>query len=212
MALSVGRPWWVTSSGMRVVAPVESGEASDPDVAVLRRMTAGDEDALAVLWSRHAGSLLSYLIGVLPDRGMAEEVVQDTMLAAWRGAGRFREDSSVRTWLFAIGRRQAMQRLRRRGELSATATDDGGLLAWPALEPGPEATMIARSELHAVSRAVHGLSLIHREVLHLVFAQGLSMQEAAQVLGVPVGTVKSRLSNARRLLAASVAQSGLERP
>lgn len=173
---------------------------------MVRAMADGDEGALAQLWAEHAAALLSYLHGLTKDRFLAEELLQDSLLAAWRGAARFRADSSVRTWLFGIGRRQAVQRLGRSRGLSRAVVDDSGLAGLPAAEPGPEAVILARSDVAAVRVAMGELSAVHREVLELVFAHGLSVVETARVLGVPDGTVKSRLSNARRSLAAAISR------
>lgn len=176
----------------------------DGDEALLRGVADGDPDALAALYRRHGAWLLAYLTGLTGDHGLAEELVQDTLVAAWRAAGGFRGEASVRTWLFVIGRRQAAGRRRKLGiELAA----GGGVLTeQQSTEPGPEAVVLARADLERVRAAVPGLSALHREVLHLVFVQGLSLQEAAMVTGVPVGTVKSRLSNARRALADALRQ------
>lgn len=185
--------------------PTAGGAGGDCDAALVQAMADGDEDALAELWSRHAASLLAYLHGLIGDRDLAEELVQDTLFAAWRGAARFRGDSNVRTWLFAIGRRQAMQRLRRAHEAGQARADEVKLAELPAAEPGPEVVALARAEVSTVGVAIGGLSAVHREVLQLIFTHGLSAREAARVLGVPTGTVKSRLSNARRALAAVLA-------
>lgn len=198
----------VAGQGSRARA---GGSESDSDGGLVRAMADGEEDALARLWSRHASSLLSYLYGLTGDRDVAEEVVQDTLLAAWRGAARFRGASSVRTWLFAIGRRQALQRLGRDRDVNQVHVDDNRLEALPALEPGPEAVALARADVSAVGVAIGSLSLVHREVLNLIFTHGLSVRDAAQVLGVPVGTIKSRLSNARRALAAVLGEAEEER-
>lgn len=193
-------------AGEQTAPQPETSQASG-EAALVRAMADGDEGALAGLWAEHAAALLSYLHGLTGDRFLAEELLQDSLLAAWRGAAGFRADSSVRTWLFGIGRRQAVQRLGRSRGLPRAVIDDSGLAGLPTAEPGPEAVMLARSDVAAVRVAIGELSAVHREVLELVFAHGLSVQEAARVLGVPDGTVKSRLSNARRSLAAAVSRS-----
>jgi RNA polymerase sigma-70 factor (ECF subfamily) len=169
-------------------------------------MARGEQDALASLYGRHGAALTAYLASLVRDPDLAEEVVQDALLAAWRGAGRFRGDSAVRTWLFAIARRQAVGR-RRRGMVLDTVADDEVLAQQASDLPGPEAVVLARAELGAVQAAVLRLSPAHREVLHLVFVECLSLQECALVTGVPVGTIKSRLSYARRALTQILARS-----
>jgi RNA polymerase sigma-70 factor (ECF subfamily) len=175
------------------------GRASGEDRALLRRISRGDERALEDLYARHGGALFGYLLLLSPgDRGLAEEVLQDTLVAAWRGAGGFRGASSAKTWLFGIGRRRMRDASRRRG---LPPLDGEGLLeALPAREPGPEEAL-SRSESGAeLERCIGQLSQPQREALALVFFHELTYAEAAEVLGVPVGTVKSRLSNAKRAL------------
>jgi len=174
------------------------GGAGDEDRALLRRISRGDERALEDLYARHGGALFGYLLLLSSDRGLAEEVLQDTLVAAWRGAGRFRGGSSVKTWLFGIGRRRMRDAQRKRG---LPSFDGEGLLeALPAREPGPEEAL-SRSESGAeLEQCIERLSEPNREALALVFFHELSYAEAAEVLGVPIGTVKSRLSNAKRAL------------
>jgi RNA polymerase sigma-70 factor (ECF subfamily) len=131
------------------------------------------------------------------DRGLAEEILQDSFVAAWRGAARFEGRSSVKTWLFGIARRQAHNVLRRR---NITFTDDATLDLTPSDEPEPETTALINADRQAVTAAIEQLSPMHREVLVLAFVHELPYGEMAELLEVPVGTIKSRLSNAKRLL------------
>lgn len=170
----------------------------DTDRPLLARVAAGDQRALEELYARHGQALLAYAEGLLADRGRAEEALQDTFLAAWRHAATFEGRSAVRTWLFGICRRQALARLRGRAPARAVA-EVGGDLAAP--EPGPETVALARADVRAVAAALPTLSPALREVLDLAFGAGLAHREIAAVLGVPVGTVKSRLFQARAQLA-----------
>ena len=92
---------------------VSRDEACD-DVQLLRRIGRGDEDAMAAFYREHGRVVLSQVLLVAGERVLAEEIVQDTMLAVWRGAGSFRGESSVRSWVIAIARRQTRDRLRGR--------------------------------------------------------------------------------------------------
>ncbi len=112
-------------------------------------------------------------------------------------AASFRGESSVRSWLIAIARRQARDRRRRR---RIAAVGDEALAGQPSAEPGPEQVALDRAEVGEVAVAIRLLAPPHREVLGLVFGAGLSLREAAGVLGIPVGAVKSRLSAARTAL------------
>src|ERR1700735_597323 len=107
----------VTSAALLAVGRGGAGERAEPgdsDADLLRRVAGGDQQALAELYRRHGRIVLAQIDLVAADRAFSEEVLQDTMLAAWRGAASFRGDSSVRSWLIAIARRPARDRRRRR--------------------------------------------------------------------------------------------------
>lgn len=171
--------------------------ASDEDL--VQRIAVGDLSALSALYERHRGPLFGYLCLFTRDHGLIEELVQDTILAAWTGADRFAGRSSVRSWLFAIARRRAADVLRRKS-LPVVGEEELGTLPDP--DPGPEGWALNQATQAQLATAVARVSAVHREVLVLIFVHELSYPESAEVLGVPVGTVKSRLSNAKRALRA----------
>ena len=186
---------------------VSRDEACD-DLQLLRRIGRGDEDAMAAFYREHGRIVLAQVLLVAGDRVLAEEIVQDTMLAVWRGAGSFRGESSVRSWVIAIARRQTRDRLRGR---RLRVVDDTYLADQPSSGPGPEVTALDRAELAEVTVAIRGLALSHRELLGLVFGSGLSLPEVAGVLEIPVGTVKSRLTAARTALSRTLNEKGQNR-
>jgi len=167
------------------------------DAGLLRRIGQGDEDAMAAFYREHGRVVFAQVLLVTGERVLAEEIVQDTMLAVWRGAASFRGESSVRSWVIAIARRQTRDRLRGR---ALRVVDDAFLADQPSSNPGPEVMALDRAKLAEVKGAIQGLASAHRELLGLVFGSGLSLREAADVLEIPVGTVKSRLSAARTAL------------
>jgi RNA polymerase sigma-70 factor (ECF subfamily) len=167
------------------------------DTELLRRIGKSDEDAMAAFYREHGKVVLAQVLLVTGERALAEEIVQDTMLAVWRGAASFRGESSVRSWVIAIARRQTRDRLR--GQ-RLRVVDDAFLADLPGANPGPEVMALDRAELAEVRGAIQGLASAHRELLGLVFGSGLSLPEVAGVLEIPVGTVKSRLSAARTAL------------
>jgi RNA polymerase sigma-70 factor (ECF subfamily) len=175
------------------------------DAELLRRISKGDEDAMALFYREHGRVVLAQVLLVTGERVLAEEIVQDTMLAVWRGAASFRGESSVRSWVIAIARRQTRDRLRGR---RLRVVDDAFLADQPASDPGPEVMALDRAELAEVRRAIQGLASAHRELLGLVFGSGLSLPEVAGVLEIPVGTVKSRLSAARTALNGMLNEKG----
>jgi RNA polymerase sigma-70 factor (ECF subfamily) len=179
------------------------------DAALLRRVAGGDRDALGALYRRHAHVVLAQIRLAVGEPGLSEEILQDTMLAVWRGAGSFRGVSQVRSWIIAIALRQARDRLRRRRV--AVVADESVLSRQAAADPGPEAQVLERAELAVVAEAIRSLRPGHREVLGLVFGADLTLAGAAEVLGVPVGTVKSRLAAARTALARALGGKGVGR-
>ncbi|HOG46893.1 MAG TPA: sigma-70 family RNA polymerase sigma factor [Anaerolineae bacterium] len=177
----------------------------DPDSALIRSMAAGDEGALRALYAVYGRRLYAYAYRLTGSEPVAEEVVQDSLLAAWQGAARFRGDSRAATWLLGIVHHQALNAVRRKrlpadGLEQAAAVADG--------DACPESHTEAGERSRALRAALGRLSREHRAALELVFYQGLSLAEAAEVLGCPVGTVKSRLSYAKANLQEILTRDG----
>ena len=185
-----------------------SRDGACDDVQLLRRIGQGDEDAMAAFYREHGRVVLGQVLLVAGERVLAEEILQDTMLAVWRGASSFRGESSVRSWVIAIARRQTRDRLRSR---RLRVVDDAFLADQPSSGPGPEVTALDRANLAEVTGAIRELAPAHREVLGLVFGSGLSLPEVADVLEIPVGTVKSRLAAARTALSRILSEKGQNR-
>jgi RNA polymerase sigma factor (sigma-70 family) len=176
------------------------------DEALLRSIAAGDAAALSRLYERHAAALFGYLHRLAGDRMTAEEILQDTMLAVWRSAGAFEGRAKVTTWLFGVARRQAHNRLRGRAAPEPAPPD---LSDRPDHGPGPEELAIAAAGGTPVAAAIDLLPGHHRDVIALVFVAGLPLADVAEVLAVPVGTVKSRLHHARAAVAAALIAQGV---
>ncbi len=170
---------------------------AEDDRLLLRRVASGDQNALAELYDRFGRTLFGYLLTLAPDRRLAEEILQDTLVAVWRGAGSYAGRSSVKTWLFGVCRRQAHNTLRRRDMMLGA---EGHLDVLQTTDPGSEEALLAGVRLQELADGLERLSTVHREVLVLFFFHGLSYEETAEVAGVPVGTVKSRLNNAKSAL------------
>ena len=153
-------------------------------------------DGLRTLYSRYGGELYGFAMGALGDPGLAEEVVQDAFTSVWRHADRFDpERASFRTWLYALTRNRIVD-LRRRAAArpGPPPTDSDRELA--ELDDSLEQAAL-RWQLGA---ALARLSPEHREVIRLAHFQSLTLREVADVLGLPVGTVKSRSYYALRHL------------
>jgi len=171
------------------------------DEALLRAVAAGDAGALTRLYQRHAGALFGYLYRLAGDRMTAEEILQDTLLAVWRSAAAFEGRSKVTTWLFGVARRQAHNRLRGR---SCPEPIGVPLPDRPDQGAGPDELGIAAAGGTPLAAAIDRLPDHHRDVIALVFVAGLPLADVAEVLMIPVGTVKSRLHHARAAVAAAL--------
>lgn len=176
-----------------------AAESLTDDARLVRRIAKGDRQALSELYTLYQRPLFAYLLQLTPDYGLAEELLQDTLVAAWRSARTFEGRSKVLTWLIGIARRQAHNTLRQR---QLPLADLAELEGMPASDLEPEEFALASVARDELAQSMRQLTPVHREVLLLIFVQELSYQEVASILEVPVGTVKSRLSNARRALRA----------
>lgn len=174
-------------------------EATENDRQLIARIATGSEQALDILYARYRLRLRSYLWRLLNgDDGLVEEALQDTFLAVWRSAAHFRCDAKVVTWIFQIAHNIALHARQRSTRHPASApllaADAPGV--YEHRDPYSEA-VIARLSMHD---ALSKLSGKHREVLDLFFRQGFSADEIAVILGIPAGTVRSRVSYARKAL------------
>ncbi len=180
----------------------------DPEAALIRGMAAGEEAALRSLFAAHSRRLFAYAIHLTGSSALAEEVLQDSLLAAWQGARSFRGKARGITWLLGIVHHQALNATRRK----RLPMEDLGQAAEVADgEPGPAAQAEAAERRRALQIALAGLSPQHRAVLELVFCQGLSLAEAAEVCRCPLGTIKSRLSYAKAHLRRALAAAGVRK-
>jgi RNA polymerase sigma-70 factor (ECF subfamily) len=183
----------------------EKSVATLTDRQLLRLVADGDEQALDKLYQRHSTTLYNYLLRLIHEPPIAEELLQEVFLAVWQGAGRFRGQSKITTWLFRIAHNQAVSWLRRRRE--ATTLDE--LTHLPA-EGNPEEKAMASWRADQIQWALDQLSPKHRAVLELAFYHGLPYAEIAEIVDCPVGTVKSRVSYARKYLNDSLSKLGFE--
>jgi RNA polymerase sigma-70 factor (ECF subfamily) len=169
------------------------------EAALVARVADGDEDeALRAICARYAKPLFALGLRLLGDRGMAEEMVQDTFVRLWRSVERFDpERGSLRTFVYTLARRAAID-LRRRPASRPLTTADGTDGVAPA---GTGADDFDRLVLGMAMRdALDSLSENHREALELQFREDLTQREVAERLGIPLGTVKTRTYHALRAL------------
>lgn len=160
----------------------------DPDLELMQRIGRRDAAALEEIYRRYAPRLGRYLQRLCGERETVEEVLQDTFLGLWNAAPTYRHDAKVGTFLYTIARNAAINRIRRQAPKPPPAETDAGA--------DPIESAARDEERGRVRAAVDELPDTERETLALVLDQGLSYADAAKVLDVPVGTVKSRLHRA----------------
>jgi RNA polymerase sigma-70 factor (ECF subfamily) len=180
----------------------------DPESDLIQRIAAGDEDALQALVAACGQRLYAYALRLTGDPAAAEEVLQDSLVAVWQGARRFRRESRAIAWLLGIVHNKALNSLRLRRRILARLDEDQDLPAAPG--PLPETQTALNERRRLLGSAIARLSLEHRTVLELVFYQGLSLEETAGVTGCPLGTVKSRLNYAKASLRGVLSRTGLD--
>jgi RNA polymerase sigma-70 factor (ECF subfamily) len=182
----------------------QSMPALDSDRDLIRRVAAGDEDALREIYTVYGQRLYAYALRITGDPAAAEEAVQESLVVLWQGAGRYRGEGRAIAWLLGIVHHKALNQLRGRvvDSLDAEAQNQ------PAGDPLPDALAIAHDQRRQIRAGLEALSLEHRLALELVFYQGLSLNEAAEVSGCPVGTIKSRLNHAKTSLRGALKRAG----
>ncbi len=162
------------------------------DLELVNRVAQGDERAFLMLYDRYAARIYALTLRILNDSMLAEEATQDTFLKLWSRARLYlSERGSLLLWLLTIARRTALDRLRleaRRPMLSDANDPEDGWQFIPDLDTVPE-----ESRWRSLYFAVQSLQPEHRQVIELAYYQGLSQSEIAEVLGWPLGTVKTRL-------------------
>jgi RNA polymerase sigma-70 factor, ECF subfamily len=172
--------------------PVATGAAADDQL--VRAVAAGDRTALESLYRRHAPWLAGRLAARTSSRELAEEALQDTFLATWRGARAYHGSGEVPAWLWGIARRR-LASLTRRQPPSSLALEVAGERVDPAT--GPEEAALGRDASARIRLAVAHLPVEQRAAITAVVYQGQTIEQAALAAKVAEGTIKSRLHRAR---------------
>ena len=169
------------------------------DEALMERVQQGDSSVLGLLMRRYERPLYALAWRMLGDRAAAEDAFQETFLRVLRKRGSYRKGATFRPWLYQICLNYCRDELRRRGRRpEAELAED---LPLPDPEPGPAERAQAEAKKQRIREAVETLPDKQREVFLLVHYQGMAYGEAAEVVGIPPGTVKSRMFYALRYLA-----------
>lgn len=165
-----------------------------PDLEqVLREVALGDHEAFAALYDAVAGSVLGVVRAVLRDRAQSEEVAQDVLVEVWRTAPRYRsERGSALNWILTVAHQRAVDRVRSVQASTARDTRAALLDRTPAYDEVTE-QVETRLEREQVRRCLRTLTELQRQSVTLAYYRGLTYRQVAEALGLPLGTVKTRL-------------------
>jgi RNA polymerase sigma-70 factor (ECF subfamily) len=192
--------------GAAVSRPSHTAATSDETLVGL--IAGGDKQAVRLLFARHNVRVFRFLLRIIGNEATAEDLLNEVFLEVWRSANRFEGRSQVTTWLLGIARFKALSELRRR---SPDALDEETAASLEDPADSPETTMQDRDRSAVLADCISQLSEAHRQVIDLVYYHEQSIEEVAQVVGVPANTVKTRVFHARKRIAELMAARGLER-
>jgi RNA polymerase sigma-70 factor, ECF subfamily len=193
LASTAGKPY-------RVLVP------KVPDDVLISSIAVGDKHAMVLLFMRHNVRIHRFVMRLTGKASIAEDIVSEVFLDIWRGAAEFSGKSNVSTWLLGIARNKTMSALRRRTEamfdydVAAKLVDDAD---------DPEAAADRASRGAVVRRCLTRLPAPLREIVDLIYYHEKTVTEVAQIVGIPPGTVKTRMFHARSRLQEMLAHAGV---
>ena len=190
---------WITASSAQGAA-----HDSVSDKTLIQRIAQGDQLSMRTLFARHRVALYHWLLRIVDDETLAEDLLSEVFLDVWRQAAFFEARSSVSTWLMAIARYKALSARRRRPDAEL---DEETVSTVPDSADNPEVALQKKNRAEALRQSLARLSPEHREVIDLVCYHGKSVKEAAEIVGINAATAKTRMFYARRRLAELVASA-----
>lgn len=178
------------------------------DLDLVERIAGGDRLAMQVLYNRHRLKAFRFILRFVRDEAAAEDILAEVFFDVWRQAGKFERRSSVSTWLLSIARFKALSHARQRRD----APYDEDAAAEIADEADDPETDVAKRDKGVLLRnCLQKLTADHREIIDLVYYHEKSVEEVAQIVGVPAATVKTRLFYARQKLSDILKRAGVDR-
>jgi RNA polymerase sigma-70 factor (ECF subfamily) len=179
-------------------------ETSDADL--IKKIAAGDKGAMKILFARHHLRVYRFIVRFLRDEPAAEDLLNDVFLEVWRKADTFEGRSQVSTWLLGIARHRAITLLRRR------ATEEPGDDAQESVEDpadNPEVAIQKNEKSRIIRDCLMQLSPQHREIIDLVYYHEKPIVDVAEIVGITLNTVKTRMFYARKRLAVLLGTQGI---
>jgi RNA polymerase sigma-70 factor, ECF subfamily len=178
------------------------------DEELIGRIGKGDRLAMHALFTRHHVRMYRFALRLVRNDVTAEDIISEVFLDVWRQAGRFEGRSTVSTWLLGITRFKALSALRRRSE---SELDEAMAETLEDCADDPAIALQKKDKGAALRGCLDALSAEHREVIDLVYYHEKSVQEVAEIVGIPEGTVKTRMFHARKKLGELLKAQGIDR-
>jgi RNA polymerase sigma-70 factor (ECF subfamily) len=185
-------------AGSAAASSADAAAETSSDETLIRRIAGGDQLAMRTLFARHRLPLYRWLLRIVRDETLAEDLLSDVFLDVWHQAASYKGRASVSTWLLAIARHKALSARRRRVDAELDAP-----IASTIADPGddPEVALRKKNLGELLRNSLASLSPEHGEVIDLVYYHGKSVKEVADIVGVGEATVKTRMFYARKKLA-----------
>ena len=174
----------------------DEGESMVDDRELLARIGNGDKSAMKALYDRHSAALFHFIRVRTGDAFGAADVMQEVFVTVWRTAARYEGRSSVKTWIFGIARNKAVDQIRRASRVDLREPDE--TVADDA--PSAQSVLEAAGDAARLRECIEALGPPQRAAIGLAFFDDLSYPEIAEVEDVPVGTIKTRIHHAKKLL------------
>src|SRR5882762_57346 len=178
------------------------------DEVLIGRIAKGDRLAMQVLFARHHVRVYRFVLRLVGNPSVAEDLISDVFLDVWRQADRFEGRSAVSTWMLAIARFKALSALRKKPD---EELDDEAAEAIEDPSDDPEEALAKKDKSSVIRKCLEKLSPEHKEIIDLVYYHEKSVEEVAEIVGIPENTVKTRMFYARKKLSELLQAAGIER-
>jgi RNA polymerase sigma-70 factor, ECF subfamily len=188
--------------------PIVGTMQATSDEALISRIAAGDRLAMQVLFARHHVRVYRFVLRLVSNPTLAEDLISEVFLDVWRQAGKFEARSAASTWLLAIARFKALSALRRKPE-EELDDEAAGAIEDPADDP--EVSVQKKDKGEILRKCLTALSPDHREIIDLVYYHEKSVEEVAAIVGIPEATVKTRMFYARKKMSELLKAAGVDR-
>jgi RNA polymerase sigma-70 factor, ECF subfamily len=185
-----------------------SANQATSDEVLIGRIAKGDRLAMQVLFARHHVRVYRFVLRLVGNPSVAEDLISEVFLDVWRQADRFEGRSAVSTWMLAIARFKALSALRKKPDQEL---DDETAETIEDTSDNPEVALAKKDKGKVLRQCLSKLSPEHREIIDLVYYHEKSIEEVAEIVKIPENTVKTRMFYARKKLAELLKAAGIER-